>query len=28
VTLDYARHLTEIMQAIHKSADDGVLVEL
>ena len=28
VTLDYARHLTEIMQSIHKSADEGVLVNL
>ena len=28
VSLDYARHLTEIMQSIHKSADEGVLVNL
>ena len=28
VTLEYARHLTEIMQSIHKSADEGVLVNL
>ena len=28
VTLDYARHLTEIMQAIHASADEGKLVNL
>lgn len=28
VTLDYARHLTEIMQSIHESADEGKLVTL
>ena len=28
VSLDYARHLTEIMQAIHASADEGRLVTL
>lgn len=28
VSLDYARHMTQIMQSIHKSADEGVLVEL
>ncbi len=28
VTLDYARHLTEVMQSIHASADEGRLVEL
>jgi predicted dehydrogenase len=28
VSLDYARHLTEIMQSIHKSADENVLVNL
>ena len=28
VSLDYARHLTEIMQSIHKSADENVLVTL
>lgn len=28
VSLEYARHLTEIMQSIHKSADEGVLVVL
>ena len=28
VTLDYARHLTEIMQSIHASADEGKLVIL
>lgn len=28
VSLDYARHLTEIMQSIHESADEGKLVIL
>jgi len=28
VSLDYARHLTEIMQSIHKSADENTLVIL
>ena len=28
VSLEYARHLTEIMQSIHKSADENVLVTL
>lgn len=28
VSLDYARHLTEIIQAIHESADEGKLVVL
>lgn len=28
VTLDYARHLTQVMQSIHTSADEGVLVQL
>ena len=28
VSLDYARHLTEIMQSIHESADEGKLVLL
>ncbi len=28
VTLDYARHLTEVMQSIHASADEGKLIEL
>jgi len=28
VTLDYARHLTEVMQSIHASADEGRIVTL
>ncbi len=28
VSLEYARHLTEVIEAIHRSADEGVLVEL